>query len=125
MAGSPSSSLPKTLTCTIQSIGHNTVYENVRHIDLTALDGQLRIYPGHIALITALAEGPAALFLEGSDPEDPLAYLLFGGVARIDQKSVTIITPEATLVEDEDNAPPFTTAYTWDHDDAVFKKPSL
>lgn len=64
-----------------------------------AIDGELGVLPGHIPLITPLAIGVASYITDNGSKE----YVsIIGGIFKVENDEVTIITENAELGEDVD-----------------------
>jgi F-type H+-transporting ATPase subunit epsilon len=63
-----------------------------RAVTLPAWDGSLGVLPGHAPLVSLLGAGELAIDLEGGGSE---VFHVAGGVVRVDQRGVTILTDYA------------------------------
>ena len=70
---------------------------NVEHVQVTGIEGELGIHPGHAPLITTLQPGMVRMVKEGG--EESHIYIN-GGVLEVQPKIVTVLADVAVRGED-------------------------
>lgn len=72
---------------------------SVKHVEVTGIEGELGIHPGHAPLITTLQPGKVHMVTESG--EDNHIYIN-GGVLEVQPKVVTVLADVAVRGEDLD-----------------------
>lgn len=75
--------------------------KEVKGVFVRAVDGELGVLPGHIPLMTALDIG-VAYYITNDDEYEYVTVI--GGIFKVDNDQVTILTEGAELGEDVDQA---------------------
>ncbi len=73
----------------------------VQHLIVTGKAGELGIYPGHTALLTALKPGQIRAILENGEEE---VFYMSGGMLEVQPKVVTVLADTALRATDIDEA---------------------
>jgi F-type H+-transporting ATPase subunit epsilon len=75
--------------------------EKVHLVNIPGLQGELGILPGHMALIVELSPGLVSTFDSTILAKE--RFVISGGFAEINHKSIAILTEEAGFLEDFDS----------------------
>ncbi len=74
----------------------------VTEVSVPTIDGEITLLPGHINLITELAEGELRYRVPGSQEDEYL--LIFGGVLSLHRDQLMIVAKSAVRAQDIDVA---------------------
>ncbi len=76
------------------------IFEGTAHwVTLTGVDGQLGIWPRHVAMVAALGSGPLRVGLPGHDVRQ---YVVTGGFVSVASNTVTILVDKAVTKDEID-----------------------